>query len=385
MRIGLVFDDNVDRNDGVQQYVKVLGKYFVARGHYVAYLSGQTALTDTNGSPVYSLSRNMGVTFNHNRLSMPIHASSHRIAETLKKEALDIIHVMVPYSPLMSGKVIRQFSSRGPVVGTFHIMPAGLLSSFGSRLLALGSPGLRHFAQMVAVSHPAAQFSRSHFGVDASVLPNVVSCADFKTAPKRPVLAEGKTHIVFLGRLVRRKGCMVLLQALDLIKAQGQLDDMHVTILGDGPDRAALEQFAASRKLLSHITFHGFVSEEDKPAMLASADIAVFPSLGGESFGIVLLEAIAAGAGVVIGGNNPGYNSVLSMCGTPEALFKPDASHLAQLLVRFGQNKSDRQRLHDKQQAAIKQFDVAVVGDRLLAMYHDAIANYRSTTDNKTV
>lgn len=385
MRIGLVFDDSLDRTDGVQQYVKALGRYYTAQGHFVTYLVGQTSLVSIDGMPVRSLAKNWSVTFNHNRMSMPIRASRRAIKKALAEDQPDILHVMVPYSPFMAGKVIRSFKASGPIVGTFHIMPAGGLASVGSRLLAIASPGLKTFATHIAVSEPAARFAQSHFGIVASVLPNVISLKDFKTKPQRPALAAGKVHVVFLGRLVHRKGCLVLLQALDLLRAQGQLDDMHVTILGDGPDRIALEQFAADHKLLGHVTFHGFVEESAKAGILASADVAVFPSLGGESFGIVLLEAMAAGAGAVIGGNNPGYNSVLSLCGTPEALFAPNANELAHVLTRFALNDSDRRALHAKQQTAIKQFDVAVVGRRLLAIYNDAIANYRSSVDNNSI
>jgi phosphatidyl-myo-inositol alpha-mannosyltransferase len=385
LRIGLLFDDSLDRMDGVQQYVKSLGGYFTAQGHHVAYLVGQTAMTEYQNAPVYSLSKNIRVTFNHNRLSMPVWASGRHIKQALAKEELDIVHVMVPYSPLMAGKVIRRFSAHGPLVGTFHIMPAGGLSALGSRLLAIASPGKKKFMNHFAVSEPAARFAASHFGIEAEVLPNVVDVARFNVAPARPALAEGKAHVVFLGRLVRRKGCMVLLQALDLIRAQGQLDAMHVTILGDGPDKEQLLSFAAEHSLLSHVTFHGYVDEALKPALLASADVAVFPSLGGESFGIVLLEAMAAGAGAVIGGNNPGYNSVLSHCGTPEALFAPTATELAQVLQRFALNSADRNSLHVKQQAALRQFDVRTVGNRLIDVYHDAIANYRSSADNKAI
>ena len=386
LRIALLFDDSLDRNDGVQQYVKALGAYYTSKGHVVTYLCGQTSKTDYQGAPIFSLAKNISVTYNHNRLTVPLWASGRRIRRVLEATEPDILHVMVPYSPVLAAKVIRRFKKYGPVVGTFHIMPSSGWSRFGNRLLGWWlRRNLRRFAWQVAVSAPAAQFAHETYGITADVVPNVVAVSSFKATPKRPVLAEGKAHVVFLGRLVRRKGCFELLQALDLIRAQGQINDIHVTILGDGQDRAALEQYAADHQLLSHVTFYGFVEEADKAALLASADVAIFPSLGGESFGIVLLEAMAAGAGAVIGGNNPGYASVLELCGTPEAIFTPQPTEIAHHILQYSQHKAARQALHAKQQVAVHQFDVPIVANRLLLRYRDAIANYRSPADNTTV
>ncbi len=384
MRIALLFDDSLDRNDGVQQYIKALGAYYTNKGHEVSYLCGQTALDSWHGAPVYSLAKNYRVTYNHNRLTIPLWATRRRIAHALQSAKPDVLHVMVPYSPVLARRVITQF--KGPVVGTFHIMPAGGWAAFGNKLLGwLLQRQLRSFAWVVAVSRPAAQFAQHYYGVTADVVPNVVNIASFNTTPQRPLLADGKAHVVFLGRLVRRKGCFELLQALDLIRAQGQLQGIHVTILGDGPERAALEAYASRQRLLSHVTFYGFVEEADKAALLASADVAIFPSLGGESFGIVLLEAMAAGAGVVLGGNNPGYASVLDLCNTPEAIINPQPTQLAHAILEYSQNSAARTSLHTKQQLAVHQFDVPVVGNRLLLRYRDAIANYVSSADNTMV
>jgi phosphatidylinositol alpha-mannosyltransferase len=116
----------------------------------------------------------------------------------------------------------------------------------------------------------------------------------------------------------------------------------------------------------------GFIDEADKPALLASADIAVFPSLYGESFGIVLIEAMAAGSGVVLGGNNPGYASVLGAM--PEALFEPKKYQaFSKTLKHYLTNSIAAQELHNNQQVAVKQFAVTNVGPKVVTMYVTAI------------
>lgn len=118
--------------------------------------------------------------------------------------------------------------------------------------------------------------------------------------------------------------------------------------------------------------FLGFVPEEQKPDLLASAEVAVFPAMGGESFGIVLIEAMAAGAGVVLGGDNPGYRSVLE--DSPPALFYPrDTSDFADRLQAFLTDRKLRSSLHAHQQVAVRQYDVSVVGARVEKFYTQAI------------
>jgi phosphatidylinositol alpha-mannosyltransferase len=134
-------------------------------------------------------------------------------------------------------------------------------------------------------------------------------------------------------------------------------------------------------QLQDKIKFLGFIEEEDKADLLASADIVCFPSLGGESFGIVLLEAMAAGAGVVIGGDNVGYRTVLGK--RPDLLFNPkNPLELAGKLSGLFENKEIVKELHAWQQLEVKKYDVNVVGPRLLNIYASAIANRTLKRDN---
>jgi phosphatidylinositol alpha-mannosyltransferase len=120
------------------------------------------------------------------------------------------------------------------------------------------------------------------------------------------------------------------------------------------------------------ILFTGRISEEDKPHYLASADIAVFPSLSGESFGIVLIEAIASGAGVVLGGNNPGYSSVLQ--DVPLAIFDPRSPEsFAERLHSLISDKVLSEKIAQKERNTISKFDVSVVASQLVKIYEDAV------------
>lgn len=371
LRVGFCYDDSLDKQDGVAQYVKNLGQWLAGQGHHVFYMVGETRLRQWAGGPVYSLAKNQKVFFNGNFVSTPLPASRRRIKEILQNERPDILHVQVPYSPFLAGRVIAAAPSTVAVVGTFHILPANILTRLGSKLLRqFYLHTLKRFSRIVSVSQPAATFARRSFGINAVVSSNVVELGRFSQAKVQP----RPNQIVFLGRLVKRKGCEELLRAFALLSAK--VPGAKLSIAGDGPQRTRLETIVAEEKLESSVKFHGFISEADKPGLLASAQIACFPATSGESFGIVLIEAMAAGAGVVIGGNNPGYASVLGE--RPETLVDPRNNlQFAQQLEKFLTDTKLVQDIHNWQQEHVKQYDIEVVGPKILEVYAQAIAKRR--------
>ncbi len=141
---------------------------------------------------------------------------------------------------------------------------------------------------------------------------------------------------------------------------------LDVRIGGRGPLLADAEALVAKQGLGEVVSFAGFVAEEDKPQFFADADIAVFPATGGESFGIVLIEAMAAGAGVVLAGANPGYLSVIG----PRAevsVDATDAAAFAAALTRLITDPALRAELHAEQQEHVKEFDLDAVGERVVS------------------
>ena len=224
LKIGLVFDDSLDRPDGVQQYVLTLGAWFAQQGHEVHYLVGETSRTDL--SHVHSLARNMSVRYNGNRLTVPLPASSRAIKQLLAEESFDVLHIMMPYSPMMAGKVIKWAPKRTTIVGTFHILPQNRLVRWSTSLLGvwLGKT-LARFDSVFAVSSSAAQFAESSFGLrEVKVLPNVVDVPRFSQAKPLAAYAQDDVlTIMFLGRLVPRKGCIDLLKALREVRKASEL------------------------------------------------------------------------------------------------------------------------------------------------------------------
>lgn len=374
MKIGLVFDDSLDKTDGVAQYVLITGQWLAEHGHDVHYLVGQTVRKDIK--QLRSLSRNVRVRFNKNRMSMPLPASKRRIRELLRREQFDVLHIQMPYSPALAGRIIAEADADTAIVGTFHILPYSRLVHMANKLLgAVQRRTLRRFDAVMSTSPPAATFAGATFGIDSTVVPlGIPLDRFFDAAPFERF--ENTRNIVTIGRLVQRKGCQYLLAAIAALKQQDRLaTDVHVVICGDGPLEQQLKQYVQAHRLAEYVSFEGFIDEADKPRYLASADIAVYPSTGGESFGIVLLEAMAAARGAVLGGNNPGYASVIGE--RAEALFDPaDTAALADTLYTLLEDKKARTTAHNWQRKHIQQFDISVVGRQIVEIYEQALRKH---------
>ncbi len=286
LTIGFVFDDTLDALDGVQQHIITIGTELVRRGHDVHYLVGET-----HHSPVpqtVSLARNVMVSFNGNRMRIPLPVCKREIRAALAHNNYDILHIQAPYSPLFGGRVLECAPQSTGVVATYHIAPIDRRACYGGRALGLvNAHSHRRVDEVIAVSQVAAQYAQFTAHTHGTIIANPVNVEKFATAAHRATRDAAHPHIVFLGRLVPRKGAQLLLDALDYGERHGMfpMPGLHVTIAGDGPLMDDCVQRAA--RLRTPVQFVGTV-DEGKADLLASADVAVFPAIGGETFGIVL-------------------------------------------------------------------------------------------------
>lgn len=369
LKIGLVLDDTLDTPDGVQQYVLTVGQWLMAQGHEVHYLVGGTTRADI--PHVHSLSRNRVVQFNGNKMSTPLPAGRKRLKALLDAEQFDVLHVQLPYSPFMAGRLISLAPKRTVVFGTFHIAPNSSLVTFANRVLGIIlKRSLKRFDGIVSVSQAAHDFAKQTYGIETSILPNVIVTDYFYRAKPMPLPA--KPTVMFLGRLVPRKGCQYLLEAVYKLRQTDPKLDFQVIICGGGQLEATLRAYVQQHGLDKTVQFTGFIENDLKARYLKTADIAVFPSTGGESFGIVLIEAMAAQHPVVIGADNPGYATVLGP--HAEALFPvADSSALADKLHALLCDEAMRTRAREWQKVYVHQFDVSVVGRRLVLRYNELL------------
>lgn len=371
MKIGLVLDDTLDTADGVQQYVLLLGSWLSDHGHEVHYLVARSERTDVQH--IHAISKQVRVKFNRNVVPLALPTSPRAIASLLAKEEFDVLHIQMPYSPAFGARVMSLAPEATAVVGTFHIAPYARREKALSKVLGYWlKPSSRHLDAVMSVSSPAQQLARESFKLSSVIVPNMVDVSSFRLANQRQ--SHQPTRLIFVGRLVPRKGCEHFVRTLAKLQ-----EPFTATIVGDGEQRSKLDKLVVSHKLQDRVKFVGFVSEQKKRQLLADADIAVFPATGGESFGIVLIEAMAAGSCVVLAGDNPGYSSVLGSL--PDAMIDPtDHGSFAHRLTSMMIDQGRAERLYRAQQALVKQYDVTVVAQQVLDVYQQAVAKRAKKT-----
>jgi phosphatidylinositol alpha-mannosyltransferase len=372
LKIGLVLDSSLDLEDGVQQYVMTVGEWLRSRGHDVHYLVGQTENRQLPN--IHSLSRNIVVKFNGNRINLPRAARRSEIRELMRHERFDVLHVQTPHHPLLAQRLILAAGESTVVVATFHILPYNWAVLLANKALGVWlRPSLKRVDRMLAVTPAAARFEEETFGLPAEVLPNVFDYPRFHNAlPLEKYIGKSGQTIMFLGRLVPRKGCQTLLEAAVILQQQKGVPQFRIVVCGKGPLDAELRQFAHDHRLDEIVEFVGFVSDEEKPNYYAAADLTIFPSNSGESFGIVLLEAMANGKTAVLAGDNPGYRSVMEP--QPNLLFEArDAKALAARIAYLLSDKGQRERYAAWGAEYTRQFDVDVVGRKLESLYRNLL------------
>jgi phosphatidylinositol alpha-mannosyltransferase len=304
MRIIQVSPYSWDAPGGVQIHIRQLTRHLQERGHEVLVLApgdvpgrhghvhivGRTFTTWSNGSTA--------------QISMSPR-TMRNLARAMRAFAPDVVHVHEPFAPGLGLKAT--WSAPAPVVGTFHsYFPRETREGRVYTALApLLRPTWHRVHQRIAVSQAARHSAKGRMGKgDVKILPNGVEVDRFASAvPARDVPAGRK--LLFVGRLDPRKGLPFAMQAF--IKLAPRYPDLSLIVVGDGPQRDAVHEIPA--ELRSRVHMKGKVTYEALPTYHRAADIFISPATGAESFGIVLVEAMAAGLPVVAS-NIPGYRDV---------------------------------------------------------------------------
>ena len=205
LKVGLVFDDSLDSNDGVQQYVMVLGRWLLKQGHDVKFLVGETKNRPEFQDRIHSMSRNIKVSGNQNKMFLPLASSAKNIQSVLDSENFDVLHTMMPTNPLMGSRVIKR-SGNVPVIGSFHMVGGTWIINIGASILGfLQKRTLSRIDRFLSVSKAAQAFEKKHFKIDSQVSPNMVEVEPFRNGKRQDFLRGERATIVFLGRLVERK------------------------------------------------------------------------------------------------------------------------------------------------------------------------------------
>ncbi len=337
MRVALVSPYSWTYQGGVNRHVEALAEELLGRGHHVRVLAPSDppdrlsrrlhgASAPANRVPDYliPLGRTIGIGANgavSNLLPFP--EGLVRMRRELRSGRYDVVHVHEPPAPLVSWDAA---TFRGaPVVGTFHAyatkaIPNHIANTFGARRI------FNQLTERIAVSEAAAWTGRRWFGGDYRIIPNGVDVAAAPPGPKRPA---DHLRLLFVGRAEERKGLPVLLSAFGALVEHVPC---RLTVVGADPEEVS--RMVADPEVERHIDVVGRISDEELWRRLGEADALCAPSLTGESFGMVLIEAMAAGTPVVAS-QIAGYRDVVTD-GVDGVLVPPaDPQRLAEELQRL--------------------------------------------------
>lgn len=372
MRIGIVCPYSWDVPGGVQFHIRDLAEHLVAQGHAVSVLApADESLADGAGEgdggapsrlPPYLVSAGRAVPVPYNgsvaRLTFGF-LSAARARRWVHEGDFDVLHLHEPASPSLS--LLTCWAAQGPIVATFHT------SNPRSRAMIAAypilQPALEKISARIAVSEYARRTLVEHLGGDAVVIPNGVHVDFFARAEPKPEW-QGDT-LGFIGRIDEpRKGLPVLMRALPRILAERPQTRLLVAGRGDTAEAAAL----LPPRFRDRVEFLGMIDDEDKARLLRSVDVYVAPNTGGESFGIILVEAMSAGA-PVLASDLDAFVQVLGGGAAGEVFANEDADALAEAALRLLASPERRAELRERGMRQVRRFDWSTVGADIMAVY----------------
>jgi phosphatidylinositol alpha-mannosyltransferase len=364
LRIGICAPYDLGRHGGVNSHIRAQAGALRRLGHEVIVFGASSApLTDGEISLGPCISMVIGNTetgFGADPRSW------RRVREFFRRRQFDVLHMHEPLMPLVPWFVLWQ--STAPVVATFHThREQG--HRWYPRYRRIFEPLMRRVRVRLAVSDAARRTVLPHFPGDYEIVPNGIDVNRFATPAARPPdMPSDQRHVLYVGRLEPRKGVEHLVQAMATVQRADR--SPRLVIVGDGPDRDGLE--AAARRAGIAATFAGRVPDDALPGYYRAADVVCAPALGDESFGLVLLEAMAAGRPLVAT-RIAGYAELLEGRDLARLVDAGDATGLAREISSLLDHPGQARVLAARAAARVWEYDWTAIANRLDGIYRGVV------------
>ena len=371
MKIALVSPYDFAYPGGVTLHISYLERYFTRMGHEVKVIAPASKAISSFGDRFIPIGRPRPIPASGSICRVTISPwLSPRIKAVLDEENFDIIHLHEPLMPMLCTTVLRL--SQTATIGTFHACHSSFLGRPAYNFAKpLGKWILRRWFRKldgkIAVSKPAMEFARGHFPGYYNIIPNGVDLDHFSPdASPIDQFCDGKVNILFVGRLEKRKGLNYLVEAFEQVKQE--IPNSRLIIVGPGTRLRRKYEKQVMRSGLKDVVFTGFVSYDELPRYYKTADVFCAPATGRESFGIILLEAMAVGKPIVAS-NIEGYASVVTH-GVDGLLVPPeDKERLAQTLISLLTDQSLRQEMGAKGRVKALEYSWEHIAQNVLDYY----------------
>jgi phosphatidylinositol alpha-mannosyltransferase len=369
-RIGIVCPYGWDTPGGVQSHVGDLAQYLIRQGHYVSVLA---PAIDEDNLPDFVTSAGRPIAIPYNGavarvLFGPIAFS--RVRQWIANGNFDVLHLHEPAIPSIS--LLACWAAEGPMVGTFHAAAKRQKVTFA--VAPILEPVIEKLTARIAVSEAARETLTEHLETDAIVVPNGIY-ADLYRDGVIDQRWTGNT-LGFIGRFEeKRKGLDVLVAALPSIIAK--FPDLKVFVAGPGDAQEVLKEI--DPYLHSRFEFLGRISESEKANFLASVGLYIAPNTGGESFGIILAEALAGGASVVAS-DIPAFDSLLGHGAYGTLFASEDSQDLAKKVIALLGDEESRRAIAQRGKKYAQEFDWDVVAEKIYDVYEMAMVGGSTVT-----
>jgi len=371
MKIALVSPYDFAYPGGVVNHISALERHFTKMGHQVRVIAPASKAVPNFGDRFIPIGKPRPIPASGSiaRVTISLRLAS-RIKEVLAEEKFDIIHLHEPFMPMLCSAVLR-FSDTVNI-GTFHACHGTFLGMSGynfgrpiSRIML--NRRRRKLVGKIAVSQPAMEFASKHIPGYYNIIPNGIDLGQFSpNVPPIERFRDGKINILFVGRLEKRKGLDYLLKAYRHVKEE--FPNLRLIVVGPGTRLRKKYERQVRRNGLEDVVFVGYASYDELPRYYKTADIFCSPATGRESFGIVLLEAMAVGKPTVAS-NIEGYASVITH-GVDGLLVPPkDDKELARALLSLMSDESLRGELGAKGMLTAQEYDWEKIARRVFDYY----------------
>jgi phosphatidylinositol alpha-mannosyltransferase len=373
MKIGLVCPYNINKHGGVLEVVLALHKGLLDLGHDSKIITPKPRGQDAKRirRVIY-----MGNSINfqspsHTTTQVSSTHENEEIDAILKKEKFDILHFHEPWVPLLSRQLLQRSTSVN--IATFHskVPEAILTRTFVKVVNPYIMSVMSYLHELTAVSNSGADYAATLTDQPIAIIPNGIDLLKYK--PIKVKKDPDVKTILFIGRLERRKGVKYLLRAFQIFSQDNP--NVKLLIAGDGKDREKLELLTEDLKL-KNVHFLGYISEDLKLKLLSEADIFCSPATYGESFGIVLLEAMAMGA-VSLAGNNSGYIDLMQGVGALSIINPDDIGEFARRLDMLMHEAELQEIWKNWARKYVKQFAYPNVVRQYESFYEEALKAHR--------
>jgi phosphatidylinositol alpha-mannosyltransferase len=373
MKLALVSPYDFAYPGGVTQHVAHLAEQFIAQGHEVHIVApssdDETEPMASVEAPVHRIGRVVSVPANGSVARITLSLRSYLQAKRLlQEEQFELIHLHEPMMPALPLTVLRHSSSIN--IGTFHAFRNTPLAYFYSKPIL--RPFFRKLHGRIAVSSAARDFVGEYFPSDYRIIPNGIDFRRFNQPyPPLERFTDDRPTVLFVGRLEKRKGLRYLLRAWPLVL--DRVPDARLVVVGRGRPLEGYRRFAARQGWSEDdVVFAGYVSAEDLPRYYQWCDVFCAPNTGQESFGIVLLEAMAAGAPIVAS-DIPGYRDVITHGEQGLLVERQNSEALADAMLRLLADPQLRARMRQAGQRTARGYDWPRVAAQVLEYYDEVL------------